>query len=72
MSPDQQFVPTEENVLLCDVPGCTAQISMPNDVPREVHGWGRVSIYAIPGGDYDLCAYHYRRLLRLLEGVEFH
>lgn len=53
------LAPSEEYSLLCDVPGCTASLSMVSGVAREEHGWGRLSRYVgCTVVDYDLCAEH--------------
>ncbi len=63
------FAPSEEFQLLCDVPGCQAQLSMVADVPRSEHGWGRVSVYDDSiNNDYDLCPEHYKALKAVLRG----
>lgn len=61
-----QFAPSEENTLYCDARPCTAAVSMVNGVPREDHGWGRLTLYEDPGKDYDLCPWHLKKITEVL------
>lgn len=62
------FAPSEEFTLHCDVPGCTAGVSMVSEVARAEHGWGRISLYAAVGGDMDLCPRHLKAVWAVLKG----
>ena len=63
--------PSDEAILHCDIPGCEAQLSMVNGVPRFEHGWGRSTIYsgAQETTDYDLCPQHFTALEAVLKGT---
>ena len=63
--------PSDEAILHCDIPGCEAQLSMVNGVPRFEHGWGRSTIYsgAQEIKDYDLCVTHFKALDAVLKGT---
>lgn len=61
--------PSQEFTLLCDVPGCDAALSMVAGVPREDHGWGRMSFYRENQAiDYDLCLEHSKKVTEALGG----
>lgn len=62
--------PSDEAILHCDIPGCEAQLSMVNGVPRFEHGWGRSTVYegAQNVKDYDLCPTHFKALSAVLAG----
>lgn len=62
--------PSDEAILHCDIPGCEAQLSMVNGVPRFEHGWGRTTVYegAQNIKDYDLCPTHFKALTAVLAG----
>ena len=59
--------------LLCDIKGCDAGIAMVSEVARELHGWGRCSVYSGMNGvrDFDLCPHHFRETMNVLEGWEY-
>ena len=62
--------PSDEAILHCDIPGCEAQLSMVNGVPRFEHGWGRTTVYegAQNIKDYDLFPTHFKALTAVLAG----
>jgi hypothetical protein len=60
-----QFAPSEEMQIFCDVPKCDAVLSMVAGVPRSEHGWGRATIYdgISDSRNYDLCTDHFLKVL---------
>ena len=65
-----QFAPSEEFVLHCDVLNCMAQVSLVSGVPRSAHDWGRVTVYGEDNAahDYDLCSEHNKAMNDVLTG----
>jgi len=63
------FAPSEEYTLLCDVPDCEASVAMVSGVDRSEHRWGRISVYTngltFPD-DYDLCPTHFSAIKDVL------
>lgn len=63
------YAQSEEFTLHCDIPQCTAQLSMVAGIARSEHNWGRISIYHDQPApqDMDLCPRHYREMLAAIE-----
>lgn len=67
------FAPSEEFTLLCDVGDCEASLSMVSEIERSEHRWGRISVYEATKAvgfpvtkDFDLCALHYAAIKEVL------
>jgi hypothetical protein len=70
MSDKNEFAPSEEYSLHCDARGCEAGLSMLSEIPRQWHGWGRISLYSDVGGDMDLCPTHLKAIWAVLGATE--